>query len=218
MPIGIVRICAMSLLRTYLLFGLMTVGISSSAVLAQSQSTSKIETASLRDSSVIISTSESRGAVETQDYRVAPGDVLTVKISGISRTIDYFVRYDGTIDLQLGGGSLFVSGDAISEIQKNIADTISFVSDPTINVKVKKFGSHEIDVSGEVELPGIKNLSREAVPFFVVRAETMPLRTAKYCRIIRGGAGDIETFSLSDPKLNQVLLKQGDSVVFLSEL
>lgn len=154
----------------------------------------------------------------TEVYKVGVGDVLFINLKNSPRASGYHtVRPDGTIDFPLAGEHVVVADQTVESIEEIIASSITLYTDPQIEVRVREYGSHRIAVSGRVERAGEKNLQREAIPLFVIRAEAMVDPTATKVRITRAPLLKAETYDLRDPKTEDVLIYPGNSVEFIAD-
>lgn len=151
----------------------------------------------------------------TEVYKVGVGDVLYVSLQNApAKASTYFtVLNDGTIDYPLAGEMVSVSGLTTEEVEEILRDKIKLYENPQVSVKVREFSSHTINVLGLVENAGRKNLQREAVPMFVIKAEAVVQPKANQV-IVRRADGTIETLDLSDSKTDEVLILEGDIVEF----
>jgi polysaccharide export outer membrane protein len=154
----------------------------------------------------------------TETYRVGVGDVLYINIENVIQSSGYFtVRPDGTIDFPIAGDFVAVAGKTTQEIEASIKPNIRIVSSPKIAVKVREFASHKVTVTGHVEQPGERSLQREAVPLFVIRAESLVDSKATRVAITSAGADKPQVFDLRNPKTNDVLIYPGSTVDFISD-
>ena len=167
----------------------------------------------------IAKAAEARTLPPTELYRIGVGDVLFVDLKNSPQGSGYFtVRSDGTIDYPLAGENVVVTDQTTETVEENIARGIKIFADPQVEVKVRQFGSHKITVSGLVENSGEKNLQREAMPLFAIKAESLVNQKATKVSITRAAELKNETFSLKDPKTDEVLVFPGDKVEFTSEI
>ena len=174
------------------------------------------ESRSSADKTMEVAKRSNRAALPpTEIYKVGVGDVLYVSLQNApAKASTYFtVLNDGTIDYPLAGEMVAVSGLTTEEVEEILRDKIKLYENPQVSVKVREFSSHTINVLGLVENAGRKNLQREAVPLFVVKAEAVVKPRANQV-IIRRADGTIETLDLSDPKTDEVLILEGDIIEF----
>jgi protein involved in polysaccharide export with SLBB domain len=152
----------------------------------------------------------------TEVYKVGTGDVLFINLQNAGKASSYYtVLNDGTIDYPLAGTMIFVSGHTVEEIEDLLSEKIKLYENPRVSVKVREYGSHAINVLGMVESSGAKNIQREAIPLFVVKAEAMVQPKATHA-IIRRANSQTETLVLKDPRSDNVLVFPGDIVEFAS--
>lgn len=155
----------------------------------------------------------------TEVYKVGVSDVLFISLQNApAKSSTYFtVLNDGSIDYPLAGGMVSVSGLTIEEIEDLLRNKISLYENPQVAVKVREYGSHSITVLGLVENAGEKYIQREAVPLFVVKAESVIKPNADQA-VIRRENGELETVNLKDPKADEVLILPGDIVEFKNSI
>jgi polysaccharide export outer membrane protein len=129
----------------------------------------------------------------------------------------YTVRTDGTIDFPLAGENVVAAGRTMDEIEESLASAITLYSNPQLEVKVREYTSHKINVSGLVDNPGEKSLQREAVPLFVIKAEAIVERSATKATVTRAQQAIPKTFDLRNSETDSVLIYPGDTVVFTDD-
>lgn len=152
----------------------------------------------------------------TDIYKVAAGDVLFINLQNAAKASSYFtVLNDGTIDYPLAGEMLSVGGLTVEEIEDILREKIKLYENPQVSVKVREYASHSVKVLGLVERSGEKNIQREAVPLFVIKAEAVVQPKATYA-IVRRANLQTETLNLKDAKADDVLIFPGDIVEFAS--
>ncbi len=160
--------------------------------------------------------STSLAADAVSRYLIGPGDKLLITIEGIERsTKKVVVGADGSVDYPLAGSPILAAGKTSSEVESEISGKVKIVSQPKVSVRVAEFVSHTVEVSGAVERPGTKYLQREAIPFFVLRAESIPFAGVNSVVIRRGVTGITEKFLLTGPAIESQLIFPGDSIEFL---
>jgi len=151
-------------------------------------------------------------------YKVGVGDVIFVNLKNTVAAYGYYtVRSDGTIDYPLAGKNVVVIGKTTAEIERFIASGVTLYTRPQFEVKVREFASHKINVSGMVERSGEKNLQREAIPMYVIRADALVDPKATKALIRRADMTKVETYDLHDAKTDDVLIYPGNSVEFTME-
>jgi len=149
-------------------------------------------------------------------YRVGVGDVLDVRFlnSASSRSTLFTVVNGGLIDLPVAGGPIAVGGHTISEIQSIIAAELkrrAVEETAQVAVGIRQYSSHSVVVTGLVSSPGTRFLRREAVPLYVVLAESQLRNDAGRVAIMRGGTQG-PSLDLSDPATLNVTVQSGDIV------
>jgi protein involved in polysaccharide export with SLBB domain len=152
----------------------------------------------------------------TEIYRVGVGDVLDVRFlnSATSRSTLFTVINGGVIDLPVAGGSIAVAGLTADEIQARIASELkrrAVDEKAQLSVGVRQYASHSVVVTGLVVNPGTRFLRREAVPLYVVLAESQLRNDAGKIVIMRAGTAG-QSLDLSDPKAMNVAVQSGDVI------
>ena len=159
-----------------------------------------------------------RSTPATEMYKIGVGDVLLVNLKNSPQGSGYYtVKPDGTIDYPLAGEEVIVADQTIDSLQEILESGIKLFPDPQVEIKVRQYGSHKITVSGMVENPGEKNLQREAIPLYVIRAEAGVDPRAVKVQITRAPLLKVETYSLKDASTDNTLLYPGNSVEFIGE-
>ena len=154
----------------------------------------------------------------TEIYKIAVGDVLIVNLKNSPQgTGFYTVRNDGSIEYPLAGGIVQAAGRSAEEISAALAAAIKLFQVPQVDVKVHQYLSHTVIVSGQVNNPGEKYLRREAMPLYVLRAESDVKREAKLVRILRFGSKRPMVYDLSDRNTDGMLVYPGDSLEFVAD-
>jgi polysaccharide export outer membrane protein len=161
-------------------------------------------------------TAKSTEPLLTEIYRVGVGDVLDIRLINLptNRSTLFTVLPGGAIDLPIAGGAITVSGLTTDEIQARIAAELKrrAVEDKAqVSVGVRQYVSHAVMVTGLVVHPGTRYLRREAVPLFVVLAESQVRNDAGRVMIMRAGT-EGETLELSDPQTLNVTIQPGDVI------
>jgi protein involved in polysaccharide export with SLBB domain len=152
----------------------------------------------------------------TAIYRVGPGDVIDIRIRGLATNGStlFTVLEGGFIDLPIVGGTVPVAGLTIDEIQNQLAAEFkrrALQDEPKITVSVRQYASHTVVVTGLVVSGGTKILRREAVPLYVVMAETQARLDAARASIMRAGK-PVLIIDLTDPSSSSVLVRSGDVI------
>lgn len=151
-------------------------------------------------------------------YKVGVGDTLFIDLKNSPQGSRYCtVRTDGTIDFPLAGESIIAAGQTVDAIEEMLASGITLFPGPQVEVKVREFGSHKINVSGLVENPGEKNLQREAMPLYAIISEAIVSAQATKAVIKRAPLVKLELYDLDDPATGNVLIYPGNSVEFISD-
>lgn len=152
----------------------------------------------------------------TQIYRVGIGDVLDIRFlnSPNNRSTLFTVLPGGAIDMPVAGGAISVAGFTTDEIQARIAAELkrrAVEENAKVSVGVRQYVSHSVMITGLVVNPGTRFLRREAVPLYVVLAESQLRNDAGRIVIMRGGTGR-DPLDLSDPQTLNVTVQSGDVI------
>lgn len=151
----------------------------------------------------------------TETYNVGIGDVIYVHLKNAPNASGYYsVRGDGTIDFPLAGDNVVVRDKTTGEITRMIESAVTLYSNPQVEVKVREFVSHKLNVTGMAERKGERSIQREAVPLFVVKADVNVDPKATKVLIRRSDLASIESFELNDAKTDNILIYPGNSVEF----
>jgi polysaccharide export outer membrane protein len=154
--------------------------------------------------------------IPTEIYRVGVGDVLDIRFinSPNNRSTLFTVLPGGAIDLPVAGGALIVAGQTTDEIQARITRELKrrAVDDKAqVSVGVRQYASHSVMVTGLVVNPGTRFLRREAVPLYVVLAESQLRNDAGRVVIMRSGTNR-EPLELTDPQTLNITVQSGDVI------
>jgi polysaccharide export outer membrane protein len=153
----------------------------------------------------------------TEIYKIGVGDVILIKLGNAAAGRGYYtVRPDGTIDFPLAGDDVKVEGATASETSRKLRSSIKLFDDPRVEVSVTEYASHSVMVKGKVKNPGEKNLRREAVPLFVIKAEALVDADANGVRIMKAGGGS-KTYALGEAHTDNLLIDPGTSLEFTVE-
>ena len=152
----------------------------------------------------------------TEIYRVGVGDVLDVRLINLptNRSTLFTVMPGGAIDLPIAGGAITVAGLTTEEIQARIAAELkrrAVEEKAQVSVGVRQYVSHAVMVNGLVVQPGTRYLRREAVPLYVVLAESQLRNDAGRVMIMRAGT-EGETLELNDPQTLNITILPGDVI------
>ena len=118
------------------------------------------------------------------------------------------------IDLPVAGGPIPVVGLTTDEIQSRVALELkrrSVADNAQISVGVREYVSHSVVINGLIASPGTRILRREAVPLYVVLAESNLRNDAGRVVIMRAGATG-QPLDLSDPLALSTLVVNGDVI------
>ncbi|MEJ7623094.1 MAG: polysaccharide biosynthesis/export family protein [Pyrinomonadaceae bacterium] len=154
-------------------------------------------------------------SLATDIYRIGVGDVISINLNNTTQGAGYFtVGGNGTIDYPLAGDNVPAAGRTVDEIQRLISSQVRLYQNPSVTVKVREYNSHRVTVSGIVERPGEKQLRREAVPLYVVRAEALVNAAANRVSITRAPLSAPEVYDLASPSTDSVVILPGNAVEF----
>jgi protein involved in polysaccharide export with SLBB domain len=156
----------------------------------------------------------------TEIYRVGVGDVLDVRFlnSANGRSTLFTVIGGGVIDLPVAGGPISVAGLTPDEIQSRIAAELkrrAVEESAQISVGVRQYVSHSVMVTGLVTSPGARVLRREAVPLYVILAESQLRNDAGRVVIMRAGSAG-QSLDLGDPHTLNTNVISGDVITVTS--
>lgn len=151
----------------------------------------------------------------TNIYRIGVGDVLDIRLlnARVPRSTLYSVIEGGLIDYPIAGGPILVAGLTADEVQTLIAAELkrrAFEESASVSVGVRQYASHSVNINGFVSIPGTKFLRREAVPLYVILAESQARQDAGRVAIIRAG-GEV-LLDLAEPATLNFLIKPGDLI------
>lgn len=149
------------------------------------------------------------------NYRIGVGDVLDIRLlnSRIPRSTLYSVVEGGLIDYPVAGGPIAVAGLTADEIQAFIAAELkrrAVEEDARVSVGVRQYASHSVSITGLVNNPGTKFLRREAVPLYVIMAESQARLDAGRVAIMRAGSEVL--LDLSEAASLNFLIRAGDLI------
>lgn len=155
-------------------------------------------------------------------YRVGVGDILDIRLlnSTSNRSTLYTVMEGGILDYTLAGGPVTAGGLTTQEVEARLAAELKrrgVAADPHVVVSVREFVSHTVIMSGLVSNPGMRILHREAVPLYVLIAESQPQMNAGRVAIMRAtGQGPI--IDLNDQSAMSTLVRPGDVITVLARV
>jgi polysaccharide biosynthesis/export protein len=158
-------------------------------------------------------TAEAPSGSATEIYKVGVGDVLMITLRGSTQSSNYFtVSADGTIDFPLARGPIKVQGLTPQQIERSLAAGITLFPNADVDVKVREYVSHKVEVKGAVERPGTKYLQREAMPLYVIKAEAGVTRSASRVVVTRSGRESLH--DLANDQTDNMLVFPGDVLDF----
>ncbi|HEY0172555.1 MAG TPA: polysaccharide biosynthesis/export family protein [Pyrinomonadaceae bacterium] len=154
----------------------------------------------------------------TDVYRIGIGDVLDIRLlngQDPRQNTLYSVVAGGVLDYPLLRDPLTVAGMTTEELSAQLVAEFrhrGLYERPQVRVSVREYASHAVLVSGLVNDPGTKILRREAIPLYVVVAESQPKPEAGRAVIYSRSSGKSVTVDLSDPASLNTLVQSGDVV------
>ena len=154
----------------------------------------------------------------TDIYRIGTGDVLDIRLlngQDPRQNTLYSVVAGGVLDYPLLRDPLTVAGMTVEELSAQLVAEFrhrGLYEKPQVRVSVREYASHAVLVSGLVSDPGTKILRREAIPLYVVVAESQPKPEAGRAVIFSRSTGKSVTLDLNDPAALNTLVQSGDVV------
>ncbi len=152
----------------------------------------------------------------TETYKVGIGDVLDIRFlnsATAGRSTLFTVVGGGVIDYPVAGGPIAVVGLTTDEIQARLAAELkrrAIEDNARISVGVRQYVSHSVVINGLVASPGARILRREAVPLYVVLAESQLRNDAGRVVIMRNGSS--QTLDLADSASLNTNVMSGDVI------
>ena len=155
-------------------------------------------------------------SVLTGIYKIGVGDVLDIRLlnSTTNRSTLYSVNDGGLIDFPISSGPISVAGLTTKEIQARITSELARLAvegGAQVAVGVRQYASHTVIITGLVSSPGPKILRREAVPLYVLLAESQPRLDAARAVVMRAGATS-QVVDLSDSAALNIFVRPGDVI------
>lgn len=151
-------------------------------------------------------------------YKIGIGDIISVNLKNAANASSYYtVQANGTIDFPLAGENRVVTDKTTNEVESMLAAAITLYADPQVEVKIREFGSHKINVTGMVERPGETSIQREAIPLYVVCAGANVDPKSTKALIRRSDGAKVETIDLHEANSDKILIYPGNSVEFTAD-
>lgn len=153
----------------------------------------------------------------TSIYRVGSGDVLDIRVRNLGAaggSTLFTVLEGGTIDFPVLGGLVAVAGQTTEEIQARLVSEFkrrALLDAAQVSISVRQYASHSVIINGLVVSGGMKFLRREAVPLYVILAESQSRLDAARASIMRINQ-PVLTVDLTDPSSSVVLVHPGDVI------
>jgi len=154
----------------------------------------------------------------TEIYRVGVGDILDIRLlhSVNNKSTLFTVMEGGVIDMPVAGGTISVAGLTPEEIQNIVgAELKRRAVEDKITVGVREYLSHAVTVTGLVVHPGTRFLKREAMPLYVVLADSQLRNDGGRVVIMRDGTLG-EPHDLNNPATLNLNVQSGDIITVSS--
>ena len=153
----------------------------------------------------------------TKLYRVGPGDVLDVRINDATspQSTLFTITPAGLLEHPILAEPMQVGGLSVEEISANLESDLkrrALMESPKVSVGVRDYASHTILVSGLVKDSGTKVLRREAIPLYVVVADSQPLPEAAKVTVVRSETNQTYEMDLARPAEMNLLVRPGDVI------
>lgn len=112
---------------------------------------------------------------------------------------------------------MIVSGSTTDQIEALVSEAIAWLGKAKANVSVIGYASHSVVSTGRVSEPGIRYLTRDAVPVYVLRAISLPNANADAVTIRRVDGTRVSCrFDACEEQ--RVLVRAGDQVEFTASV
>ncbi len=156
----------------------------------------------------------------TKIYRVGPNDVLDIRINDSSspQSTLFTVTSSGALEHPLLVEPFHVGGLTVTEISSRLEAELkrrALIENPKVTVGVRDYASHTILVSGLVKDSGTKILRREAIPLYVVIADSQPLPEAARVTVVRSESSSTFEIELGHATDMNLLVRPGDVITVL---
>ena len=156
----------------------------------------------------------------TKIYRVGPGDVLDIRINDSSspQSTLFTITPSGFLEHPVLAEPLHVRGLTVDEITTRIETEVkrrALSDNPKVSIGVRDYASHTILVSGLVKDSGTKILRREAIPLYVVIADSQPLPEAARVTVVRSESNETFEIELAHATDTNLLVRPGDVITVL---
>jgi protein involved in polysaccharide export with SLBB domain len=154
----------------------------------------------------------------TSIYRIGVGDVLDIRLLNAPdprQSTLYTVLAGGALDYPLLRDPVTAAGMTAEELSAQLIADLrhrGVFERPQLRVSVREYVSHAVLVSGLAGDPGTKILRREAIPLYVVVAESQPKPEAGRAIIISHTTGKTTSVDLNDAVAMTTLVQPGDVV------
>ena len=156
----------------------------------------------------------------TKIYRVGPNDVLDIRINDSSspQSTLFTITPSGALEHPLLVEPFPVGGLTVDEISSRLQAELkrrALIDNPKVSVGVRDYASHTILVSGLVKDSGTKILRREAIPLYVVIADSQPLPEAARVTVVRSESNSTFDIELGHATDMNLLIRPGDVISVL---
>jgi len=173
-------------------------------------------------------------AIRAYEYAVGPQDVLTFTVwdhpeltipAGEFRSAEvqgHLVNPAGRIFFPYVG-EVDVGGRTLVQIRKEVSHRLAkYIQDPQLDVRIAAFRSRKVNVSGEVQTPGVVSITD--MPLTLVEALTLaggqtPAAALQRVQVVRDGVSrtyDVQALLERGDMSQNLLLRDGD-VVYVPE-
>lgn len=156
-------------------------------------------------------------------YVIRPLDVLTIRVFGEADISTDAIQVDevGQIQVPLIG-TVTAAGRSVSELSHEIVSALrkNYLVDPKVAVAVKEVAPSFVSVEGEVKVPGVYEINKDATLLSSIARAQSPLPTAKLNEIVvfrtLDGQRMVARFNLKDIRTGvspDPMIKDGDVIM-----
>ncbi|MBX7054631.1 MAG: polysaccharide biosynthesis/export family protein [Pyrinomonadaceae bacterium] len=148
-------------------------------------------------------------------YHIGPFDQVKISLLNANFAPRVLrVNGEGCINYPLAGEKVCLAGLTPPAAEHSLSAAIKLFDNTVVKIEILEYASHVINITGSVAQPGEQQITRDAVPFFVVRAGVLLDPQATSVRVIRNASQVTAEFRLSDPALSEIYIYPGDTVEF----
>lgn len=123
----------------------------------------------------------------TSAYVIRPLDVLTVRVFGEPDISADEMKVDQTGQIQVPlVGSVIAAGKSAPQVSNEIKTLLAakYLVDPQVAVSIKEVAASFVSVEGEVKLPGVYEINKDATLLTAIARAQSPLVTAKLDEVV----------------------------------